>query len=61
MVSLAQAAFFGIGAYAVHLLGRALGAPPSIFLSLPASALGAGIAALVIGPFALRTRGFSSF
>ena len=26
MVSLAQAAFFGLGAYAVHLLGRALGA-----------------------------------
>jgi branched-chain amino acid transport system permease protein len=58
MVSLAQAAFFGIGAYVVHLLGRALGGPPSIFLSLPASALGAGFAALVIGPFAVRTRGF---
>lgn len=58
MVSLAQAAFFGLGAYAVHLLGRALGGPPSIFLSLPASALVAGLAALVIGPFALRTRGF---
>jgi branched-chain amino acid transport system permease protein len=58
MVSLAQAAFFGLGAYAVHLLGRALGGPPSILLSLPTSAVVAGFAALVIGPFALRTRGF---
>ena len=58
MVSLAQAAFFGLGAYAVHLLGRALGAAPSILLSLPVSAAVAGIAALAIGPFALRTRGF---
>ena len=58
MVSLAQAAFFGLGAYSVHLLGRAAGGAPSILLSLPASALAAGLAALVIGPFALRTRGF---
>jgi branched-chain amino acid transport system permease protein len=58
MVSLAQAAFFGLGAYAVHLLGRVLGGPPSILLSLPTSALVAGLAALAIGPFALRTRGF---
>jgi branched-chain amino acid transport system permease protein len=58
MVSLGQAAFFGIGAYAVHLVGRAVGGPPSIFLSLPVSALSAGIAALGIGLFALRTRGF---
>jgi branched-chain amino acid transport system permease protein len=58
MVSLAQAAFFGLGAYTVHLLGRALDAPPSILLSLPTSGVVAGFAALVIGPFALRTRGF---
>jgi branched-chain amino acid transport system permease protein len=58
MVSLAQAAFFGLGAYTVYLLGRMLGSAPSILLSLPASAFVAGIAALVIGPFALRTRGF---
>jgi branched-chain amino acid transport system permease protein len=58
MVSLAQAAFFGLGAYSVHLLGRAAGGAPSILLSLPASAVIAGLAALVIGPFALRTRGF---
>ena len=42
MVSLAQAAFFGLGAYAVHLLGRATGRPPSILLSLPVSAAVAG-------------------
>jgi branched-chain amino acid transport system permease protein len=58
MVSLAQAAFFGIGAYAVHLLARVTGGAPSILLSLPASASIAGLAALLIGPFALRTRGF---
>ena len=58
MVSLAQAAFFGIGAYAVHLLGRVLGGPPPILLSLPFSAAIAGIAAFAIGPFAMRTRGF---
>ncbi|MEJ0019993.1 MAG: hypothetical protein WDN25_26285 [Acetobacteraceae bacterium] len=58
MVSLAQAAFFGLGAYAVHLLGRALGGPPSILLSLPASAAIAAAVAAIIGPFALRTRGF---
>jgi branched-chain amino acid transport system permease protein len=58
MVSLAQAAFFGLGAYTVYLLGRTLGRPPSILVSLPASAAVAGIAAALIGPFALRTRGF---
>jgi len=58
MVSLAQAAFFGIGAYSVHFLGRLPGGAPSILLSLPAASLLAGTAALLIGPFALRTRGF---
>jgi branched-chain amino acid transport system permease protein len=58
MVSLAQAAFFGIGAYAVHVLGQILGGPPPILLSLPFSAAIAGIAAFAIGPFAMRTRGF---
>jgi branched-chain amino acid transport system permease protein len=58
IVSLAQAAFFGLGAYAVHLLDRALAGPPSILLSLPVAAIVAGLAALVIGPFVLRTRGF---
>jgi len=58
LVSLAHAAFFGLGAYAVHLLKQALGEVPVVFLSLPVSVLAAGLAAAVIGPFALRTRGF---
>jgi len=58
MVSLAHAAFFGLGAYAVYLLGRVLGGPPPILLSLPVSAALAAITALAIGPLALRTRGF---
>jgi branched-chain amino acid transport system permease protein len=58
LVSLAHAAFFGLGAYAVHLLKQAMGETPVVFLSLPVSVLAAGLAAAVIGPFALRTRGF---
>jgi branched-chain amino acid transport system permease protein len=53
LVSLAHAGFFGLGAYAVYLLR---GAP--IFVSIPVAVLAAGIAAAIIGPFALRTRGF---
>jgi branched-chain amino acid transport system permease protein len=58
LVSLAHAAFFGLGAYTIYLLALSLGTAPPILLSLPASALLAGIAALMIGPFALRARGF---
>lgn len=53
LVSLAHAGFFGVGAYTVYLLGAG-----SIFVTLPAAMLSAGIAAAVIGPIALRTRGF---
>jgi branched-chain amino acid transport system permease protein len=53
LVSLAHAGFFGMGAYTVWFLGSG-----SIFVSLPAAMLSAGIAAAVIGPIALRTRGF---
>lgn len=53
LVSLAHAGFFGLGAYTVHLLG----APP-IWITLPAAVLAAGIAAVLIGPLALRTKGF---
>jgi branched-chain amino acid transport system permease protein len=53
LVSLAHAGFFGVGAYTVWFLKGG-----SIFVSLPAAMLGAGIAAAVIGPIALRTRGF---
>lgn len=58
LVSLAHGAFFGLGAYAVYLLGQAVGDAPSVFLSLPASAALAGVAALAVGALALRTSGF---
>lgn len=54
MVSLGHAAFFGLGAYAVHLLPPGL----SILLTLPAAAALAGLAALPVGVLSLRTRGF---
>ncbi|MSP03946.1 MAG: branched-chain amino acid ABC transporter permease [Acetobacteraceae bacterium] len=54
LISLAHAGFFGLGAYAVYLLGGG----HTIFVSLPAAMLLAGSAAAVIGYFALRTRGF---
>jgi branched-chain amino acid transport system permease protein len=53
LVSLAQASFFGLGAYTVYLLGS-----PPIWITLPAAATVSGVAALVIGPLAMRTRGF---
>lgn len=53
LVSLAQAGFFGLGAYAVQLLGS-----PPIWITLPVAVVAAGLAALLIGPLALRTRGF---
>lgn len=58
LVSLAHAAFFGLGAYAVYLLGQAIGGAPSVFLSLPASMVLAAAGAALVGPFALRTQGF---
>ncbi len=54
LISLAHAGFFGIGAYTVYLLGG----ERSIFVSLPAAMLLAGLAAAGIGYLALRTRGF---
>jgi branched-chain amino acid transport system permease protein len=53
LVSLAQAAFFGIGAYTVHLLGS-----PPVWVTLPAAVAAAGLAALPVGALALRTKGF---
>jgi branched-chain amino acid transport system permease protein len=58
LVSLAHAGFFGVGAYMVHLLNQAFDAPATVLLSLPVSAVVAGLAAVTIGPLALRTRGF---
>jgi len=54
LVSLAQAGFFGIGAYTVYLFGGRV----SIFISLPGSLFAAAVAAAAIGPLVLRTRGF---
>lgn len=54
LVSLGHAAFFGIGAYAVHLLPPGL----SVLLTLPAAALLAAAAALPVGALSLRTRSF---
>lgn len=57
MVSLGHAAFFGIGAYAVRLVPPVLGSS-SIFVTLPAAGVLAGLAALGVGALSMRTRGF---
>ncbi len=57
MVSLAHAAFFGIGAYATSLVPPMLGTN-SILVTLPAAGAMAAVAALLVGAFALRTKGF---
>jgi branched-chain amino acid transport system permease protein len=54
-VSIAQAAFFGIGAYGSSLLSLDLGLP--VWLSIPLAVIMSGIAGLVIGYPALRTKG----
>jgi branched-chain amino acid transport system permease protein len=53
LVSLAQAGFFGLGAYTISLLGS-----PPIWITLTVAVLSAGAAALLIGRLALRTKGF---
>lgn len=55
MVSFGHAAFFGLGAYAVGITGRQLGA--QLWLTLPSAVVVAGLAALVIGFFSIRSRG----
>jgi branched-chain amino acid transport system permease protein len=56
--SFTHAAFYGIGAYTVVLLAAAWKIPGgySMFLLLPLGGLLAGVAAIPIGLFALRTR-----
>ena len=56
LVSFGHAAFFGVGAYALALLAPK-GAPASLWLTLPAAVAAAGVAALAVGVFVLRTRG----
>ncbi|MDP3834983.1 MAG: branched-chain amino acid ABC transporter permease, partial [Hydrogenophaga sp.] len=56
LVSLGHAAYFGLAGYALAFLTPA-DTPISLWWALPASALGAGLAALVIGFFVVRTHG----
>ena len=56
LVSFGHAAYFGIGAYATVLFAPKYD-PASLWLVLPGAVVAAGLAALVIGLFVLRTRG----
>jgi branched-chain amino acid transport system permease protein len=56
LVCFGQAAFFGIGAYAVVKISADLGAPDALYL-LPLSILLAGLYALFVGALSLRTKG----
>jgi branched-chain amino acid transport system permease protein len=57
LVSLGHAAFYGLAAYTVYLITPE-GVGRSIFVTLPAAMLVAGLAALLVGALSLRTRGF---
>lgn len=56
LVSLGHAAYFGLAGYALAFL-TPHDAPIALWWSLPLAALGAGLAALVIGFFVVRTHG----
>jgi branched-chain amino acid transport system permease protein len=56
LVSFGHAAFFGIGAYALGLMTPKYEAA-SLWLTLPAAVLAAGLAALVVGMFVVRVKG----
>jgi branched-chain amino acid transport system permease protein len=56
LICFGQAAFFGIGAYAVVLLAPQEG-PPSLILLLPLSMLAAAVFAGAVGALSLRTKG----
>ncbi|MBA2674191.1 branched-chain amino acid ABC transporter permease [Ramlibacter sp.] len=56
LVSLGHAAFFGLAGYALAFLTPA-GEPVSLWWTLPAAMAAAGLAALVIGFFVVRTHG----
>jgi branched-chain amino acid transport system permease protein len=56
LVCFGQAAFFGIGAYAVVKISADLGAPDAFYL-LPLSMSLAGMYALFVGALSLRTKG----
>lgn len=57
LVSLGHGAFYGLAAYVVFLLSPE-GAAKPMWMTLPLAMLAAGAVALVIGVFALRTKGF---
>ncbi len=56
LVSLGHAAFFGLAGYALAFL-MPTDMPISLWWSLPVTALGAALAALIIGVFVVRTHG----
>jgi branched-chain amino acid transport system permease protein len=56
LVSLGHAAYFGLAGYALAFMTPG-SAAVSLWWSLPVAALGAGLAALVIGFFVVRTHG----
>jgi branched-chain amino acid transport system permease protein len=56
LVSFGHAAFFGVGAYTLGLLAPRYEAA-SLWLTLPAALVAAGIAALVVGLFVVRVKG----
>ena len=56
MVSLGHSAFFGLAGYALAFLSPS-DAGVNLWWSLPLAALGAGLAALVVGFFVVRTQG----
>ena len=56
LVSFGHAAFFGVGAYALALLAPKA-APANLWVTLPIAVVVAGLAALIVGLFVLRTRG----
>jgi len=56
LVSLGQAAYFGLAGYALAFLSPQ-DAPASLWWTLPVAAAAAGLAALVIGFFVVRTHG----
>jgi branched-chain amino acid transport system permease protein len=56
LVSLGHAAYFGLAGYALAFL-MPQDAPASLWWTLPAAVAAAGLAALVIGFFVVRTRG----
>ena len=56
LVSFGHAAFYGIGAYALGLMAPKYEAA-SLWLTLPAAMLAAGVAALAVGVFVVRVKG----